>query len=123
ARAARASFPEVRFQSPVTVPAGSERTAEVRHGSWTRWLIAASVLLALGGIGYVGDRQNALHRQIVAADEKIALAGGQQSELIQDRARAEAKARESLQSAQAEWQALTARKYQELVRVNETLAN
>src|SRR5262249_20488934 len=96
---------------------------KVHHDSWVRWLIAASVLLALVGLGYVGVRQSTLHREIAAADEKIALAGRQQTELIQDRSPDEARARESLQAAQAAWQKLTAQKHQEVARLNQSLAN
>jgi anti-sigma factor RsiW len=121
ASAARTSFPEVRFQSPVTIPA-SKRSEKVDQGSWVRWLIAASVLLALVGVGYLRVRVNALHQEVAVADARIAEAGQRQSELMQDRARDEAKARESLQAAQAEWQQLTTQKYQELARVNQALA-
>jgi hypothetical protein len=123
ASAARSSFPEVRFQSPVTVPAGPQKADEVHHSDWVRWLIAASVVLAVAGVGYVSVRENTLRGVMAAANEKIAQAGHEQTEVIQARSREQAKARESLQAAQAEWQALTTQKYQELARVNQALAS
>jgi hypothetical protein len=126
AAAAKAGFPDVRFEAPAaTLPAAGRPAlarARLTGFGWGRWAAAAAVLLTVGGASLSANAYWRQHDRVVRARARVAEIQDEIKSLHQEHSERHHRADLAVHTVQEEFERLSSERQTKLVEAHQSIA-